>query len=200
MVEHQTELLSSMNFIRQAMLSDTSVCDALISLFEGAHDKHPGLIMTSAGAKEDKNRKKSTDLTVTGEMLDTIELTNYLQQLNLIIQNYVNFFPACDSYSPWGLIEPPVIKKYQPNEAFFAYHTERMSAQPPNSARHLVFMTYLNTVSDGGETEWLHQRVKITPEKGKTVIWPADWTHTHRGLPSPSQVKYIISGWLSYTG
>ena len=31
-------------------------------------------------------------------------------------------------------------------------------------------MTYLNTVTDGGETEWFHQQIKIQPRKGLTVM------------------------------
>jgi hypothetical protein len=64
--------------------------------------------------------------------------------------------------------------------------------------RHLVFMTYLNTVDDEGETEFWYQRKYIQPRKGRTLIWPAEWTHTHRGIPSQTQDKYIITGWYSY--
>ena len=45
-------------------------------------------------------------------------------------------------------------------------------------------MTYLNTIKVGGETEFLYQKLKIKPKKGLTLIWPTDWTHTHRGLIS----------------
>jgi hypothetical protein len=34
---------------------------------------------------------------------------------------------------------------------------------------------------------------RFESEKGKTVIWPAEWTHANRGNPSPS-VKYTITG------
>jgi hypothetical protein len=64
--------------------------------------------------------------------------------------------------------------------------------------RHLVFMTYLNDIEDHGETEFYHQMLKIKPEKGLTLIWPADWTFTHRGNPSPSEQKYIVTGWFNY--
>ena len=26
----------------------------------------------------------------------------------------------------------------------------------------------------------------------------ASWTHSHMGIPSPTQVKYIATGWASY--
>ena len=66
------------------------------------------------------------------------------------------------------------------------------------ATRHLVFMTYLNTVNDGGETEWFHQQIKIQPRKGLTVMWPVDWTHVHRGVPSKTETKYITTGWYTY--
>ena len=61
-------------------------------------------------------------------------------------------------------------------------------------------MTYLNDVTDGGETEFLHQKFKIKPEKGLSIIWPADWTFTHKGVVSPTQTKYIATGWYEYKG
>lgn len=61
----------------------------------------------------------------------------------------------------------------------------------------MVFMTYLNNVKDGG-TEFLNQKLKTKAEKGLTLLWPSDWTHTHRGIITESQDKYILTGWLNY--
>jgi hypothetical protein len=41
---------------------------------------------------------------------------------------------------------------------------------------------------------FIYQGVITKPRRGLTVIWPADWTHTHRGIPSPTQEKYIVTG------
>ena len=62
--------------------------------------------------------------------------------------------------------------------------------------RALVYMTYLNTVTDQGETEFKYQKTKYKPVKGKSLIWPTDFTHTHRGIPSPTQEKWIATGWF----
>jgi hypothetical protein len=59
-------------------------------------------------------------------------------------------------------------------------------------------MTYLNDVQDAGETAFYHQDVLIKPEKGLTLIWPSDWTFTHKGIPSPTEDKYIVTGWFSF--
>ena len=64
--------------------------------------------------------------------------------------------------------------------------------------RHLAFMTYLNDVNEGGETEFFYQEAKIRPRKGLSLIWPTDWTHTHRGVPAPKEQKTIVTGWLKF--
>ena len=59
-------------------------------------------------------------------------------------------------------------------------------------------MTYLNDVRDGGETEFFHQNLRVAARRGLTLIWPADWTHTHRGIVSPTEEKIIVTGWFSF--
>ena len=95
-----------------------------------------------------------------------------------------------------GIKEPFNIQHYAPNEGFFNWHCERSYYQ--SHQRALVFMTYLNDVEDGGETEFYYQQLKIKPVKGKMVIWPPDFTHLHRGITSPTQEKYIATGWMNF--
>ena len=44
----------------------------------------------------------------------------------------------------------------------------------------------------------MYQKLKIKPEEGLTVIWPANWNFVHRGCPSNKEVKYIITGWYNF--
>jgi hypothetical protein len=58
---------------------------------------------------------------------------------------------------------------------------------------------YLNDIKQGGETEFLNQAMRVQPEAGKVVIFPAYFTHVHRGNPVLSaQDKYILTGWFEY--
>ena len=41
-------------------------------------------------------------------------------------------------------------------------------------------------------------RMKEKAEEGKILIWPSEWMHLHRGIPSPTQTKYILTGWFSF--
>ena len=60
------------------------------------------------------------------------------------------------------------------------------------------FILYLNDLEEGGETEFLYQSKRIKPIKNRLIIWPASYTHVHRGNPPLSGTKYIITGWVEY--
>ena len=111
---------------------------------------------------------------------------------------YLVEYPMAGAYGNFGLVSRTNLQFYPPGGGYKVYHTERTGRGEPEGSRHLVFMTYLNDVTDAGGTEYLHQKVILQPVKGLTVIWPADWTFTHRGVPSPTEAKGIITGWFNY--
>ena len=51
---------------------------------------------------------------------------------------------------------------------------------------------------DDGETEFPTQEIKFKPKAGSMLMWPAYWTHPHHGIVSPTQTKYIVSGWFIF--
>ena len=56
----------------------------------------------------------------------------------------------------------------------------------------------MNTVTDQGGTHFTNYDVTTDAVEGRLVIWPAYWTHTHHGVMSPSQTKYIATGWYEF--
>ena len=60
-------------------------------------------------------------------------------------------------------------------------------------------MFYLNTVTDGGGTYWDNYNLLINAVKGRLVIWPAYFTHFHKGIVSKTETKYIATGWFQYS-
>ena len=98
--------------------------------------------------------------------------------------------------SPHGMSYSVKIQKYKPSQGYHAWHCD--SDKIVNSRRMLVSTLYLNTVEKGGETEFLYQSMRVTPEQGTLVLWPAYWTHPHRGNPPLEGEKYIMNGWLEY--
>ena len=65
--------------------------------------------------------------------------------------------------------------------------------------RTLTWMVYLNDipVENGGATEFLHQKLSLQPKAGTIVLWPATYTHVHRGGFLTGEIpKYISTGWF----
>ena len=82
-------------------------------------------------------------------------------------------------------------------EGYHIFHQE--VGKPNNLDRVLVFMTYLNLPDEGGETEFLFQHKRIEPKLGRTLIWPAYFTHLHRGNPVLKGRKVYLTGWYNYS-
>ena len=87
------------------------------------------------------------------------------------------------------------IHKVRKSEGYHVWHYERSS--PENIDRLMAYMTYLEVPKKGGETEFLHQSLRIEPIVGRTLIWPAGYTHMHRGNPPLDGEKMYITGWFN---
>lgn len=88
------------------------------------------------------------------------------------------------------------MQKTNLREGYHIWHYESCNRQISN--RLLTWMVYLNDVEEGGETEFLYQSMRVKPKQGTLLIWPAAFTHTHRGNPPLSNAKYIVTGWTEF--
>ena len=97
------------------------------------------------------------------------------------------------------IISPYIkIQRYKPTQGYHVWHDE--NSQVNNANRLLAISLYLNTVDEGGETEFLYQRMRVKPEQGTLVIHPGGFTHTHRGNPPLKGVKYYMNTWIISVG
>ncbi len=87
------------------------------------------------------------------------------------------------------------IHKVGKSEGYHAWHYE--NGRPEFLDRILAYMTYLEVPKKGGETEFLHQSLRIEPIVGRTLIWPAGFTHMHRGNQPLDGEKMYITGWFN---
>ena len=87
------------------------------------------------------------------------------------------------------------IHKVRKSEGYHRWHYERATADTLD--RIMAYMTYLEVPKKGGETEFLHQSLRIDPIVGRTLIWPAGFTHMHRGNPPIDGEKMYITGWFT---
>lgn len=184
------------NFISGWYLPNASICDELLTHYNTS-DKTLGVVGNNDNKSiVDYSIKKCTQVIVEK---DTDLWRKYLvENLQSVVERYIEQYPFVNKQNRWTCIQSFSIQHYLPSEAFYEWHCERAHHKDLIGSRHLVFMTYLNDVDDGGETEFYHQNVRIKPEKGLTLIWPVDWTFTHRGLTSKTQEKYIVTGWFNF--
>jgi hypothetical protein len=113
-----------------------------------------------------------------------------------VLNQYIALYPYSNKQSAFDLEYPVLCQHYPVSGGYKVWHSERAS-KGHDSARHLVFMTYLNDLDDGG-TEFLHQNLLVKAERALTIIWPADWTFTHRGQVSYTSEKSVVTGWLRF--
>ena len=183
------EINSLNNFMMAWRFKDTSFCDSLIDYY---NSKTP--IRGETGAGVNLSIKDSFDVLIGSDL----HSPQYFLKLQECVNAYIENYGFCNAYQKWGILESVQIQKYIPQGAYHRWHCERSGSDNLTNTRHLVFMTYLNDVTDAGETEFFYQHLKLKPEKGLTVLWPADWMFTHRGIPSPTQEKMIVTGWFNF--
>ena len=89
------------------------------------------------------------------------------------------------------------MQKTSTGGGYHVWHGEQGNGDQAN--RGLVYMLYLNSLpaEANGETEFLYQQRRINPVENTMVIWPAAFTHAHRGNPVyGDNAKYIVTGWF----
>ena len=186
------------NFIGSWQLSNDILFEKMIDFFEKNKYLHSqGSIDKGINLSE----KKTTDLTI-----DPVDLTN--KNYSVFNDYFDELFNCYDDYKKqWPFIAENIkildipsfnVQRYLPGEHFSKMHTERSSTS--TSHRLFAWMTYLNDLDEnaGGFTNFQHFGFKVKPEKGKTLIWPAEWTHAHSGEVLKKGTKYIITGWMCF--
>lgn len=95
------------------------------------------------------------------------------------------------------------MQKYPKGEGgYFHWHSETFPSphDPHQDSLHRVvlWMFYLNDVTEGGETDFYFQELSSKPKQGTLVIAPAGFTHAHRGNKPISNDKYIFTSWILF--
>ena len=112
------------------------------------------------------------------------------------LKSYVDKYPFLRNInkfggSRWRICPTYNIQKYEgEKEGYFTLHCEHAAGYP---YRMLVWMIYLNDAISG--TEFPSQNRILKPKAGRLAIWPAAWTHPHRGVTPNQGLKYIATGW-----
>lgn len=110
---------------------------------------------------------------------------------------YVHKYPTIQNIKGQKLVDFKVQRTLL-TEGYHIWHYEHNYSNKISKNRIFAWILYLNDIRDGGETEFLYQSLRIKPKTGTFIIFPAYFTHTHRGNPPLSGEKYIATGWIEY--
>ena len=154
------------------------LCDWLVNYMDNSH------------YMSNRNIPHIQDKQICLEAFSPGEANILMDHVNACLLYYTKEYPYLSGFNYVSSIT--LLQKTMPTGGYHIFHGENVNWD--TNSRTLAWMVYLNDVEDGGETEFLYQKIKVKPEKGKVVIWPGGFTHLHRGNP-PGSPKYIATGW-----
>ena len=160
-------------------------CDNIINEFKNQKNYH---LRRNALGGADKGIRDTATLLLNHKLKWYFNkvVTSKILPLYLYVYHYTPNFLFIDDWK---------IQRTKPTEGYHVFHSE-WNFQPIYRDRILAYTLYLNDIEDGGETEFLYQSLRVKPQKGMLCIFPAYFTHTHRGNPPLSKTKYIMTGWM----
>ena len=186
----QTHFIGCWNF------ENNKLCNEITQFFENNKNlQRPGV----SGSGKNLKIKKTTDIPVNPHDLKKPKFEifkQYVDTLHKCFLDYQNQWPFLKTMLRTVNVPSFNIQKYSRGDHFASLHSERTSLESLH--RLFAWMTYLKDVDDGGQTSFSHYGIKIKPEIGKTLIWPAEWTHAHTGEVLKSGTKYIVTGWIHF--
>jgi hypothetical protein len=176
-------------------------CDQAIKLFEKYNEFNKIFSrFTSEGStqdiKDDKQLFCSPDV-LTDQEFNINKLKSLMINFDVALRHYYTETNV-KKYTAEDITTDHVkIQKTIPSEGYHLWHVEHNPGREMEK-RVLVYSIYLNTVEEGGETEFLYQSQRVKPVKGRIIIWPAGFPYVHRGNPPLSGEKYIVTSWINY--
>lgn len=173
-------------------------CEDLINYFEVMNTKN---MVWSRNTTFKTDRATSLN---TPELPNMLLIDNFNSQIinefndifwSTIWAKYVDKYSIINDMSQLA-ITGYKIQKTNPTEGYHVWHCENDSIL--HNRRVAVYVLYLNDIYEGGETEFLYQSIRVQPKVGTLVLFPASYTHVHRGNPPLKNSKYILTGWVEY--
>lgn len=115
-------------------------------------------------------------------------------KLQYIIDEYKKTFQDINKTASIWQLNNLRFKHFKPQHSFSSWHSEHCFSNP---YRVLSLQIYLSNHNCG--TEFSNYDKTIKSDIGKVVLFPAYFTHTHRGQICPeNKDRYIITGYVNF--
>lgn len=177
-------------------------CQHLISEFDRLEQAGAGSNrVKSENAKPHIKNDYQIGLNFKGHATENFDGKNIIDMffdgLQVCYEDYISKFSTLGD----GKVRATTMKMQRtgPGGGYHVWHGEQGNGDHAN--RVLVYMLYLNTLEpqEAGETEFLYQKQRFNPTENQMILWPAAYTHTHRGnAVFGDRSKYIVTGWFYY--
>ena len=178
-------------FIADDFLSPAE-CDAIVALILA--QLRPSTISAPPGGEYDKafRTSRTCDLSAENPAVDALDTK---------IAQAIGYERSMAEATQGQHYEAGQVFKTH-TDFFKPYELERYSMGELGQ-RTWTFMIYLNDVEGGGETEFPDLGIKVTPKKGRAVIWnnllasgEGNGNTRHQSLPVTAGTKTIITKWF----
>lgn len=177
-------------------------CSHMISEFERLKEHGVGGIRPELRHKKsDYSMALNPGIHLLNSFLEMCPLRGFFDRLQVVYDNY------SIKYSTLKELRITTtsckMQRSDPGDGYHIWHHEtgNQTGYYQNQNRAIVYSLYLNTLDPaaGGETEFLYQKKRIPPVENTMILWPATYTHVHRGnAVLGTKPKYIITGWFYY--
>jgi len=171
------------------------MCQKIINYFEGNKDlQFRGRFIKDGELMRLPEVKDSIDMTL--DLFDKNDPSIILSKIiEFYTDQYIHKYRSTFVVSPFSAEREYNLQRYNPGQGYHELHCENYG---PGVNRILAWTLYLNTITDGGGTYYSEYDKTIEAVEGRFCIFPAFWTHTHKGIVSNTETKYIATGWYSY--
>jgi len=193
--KERNELLVPHSSLIGGYFIDNDLCDELVEFCKKS-EKIKGVVYDRGKQRINKKIKDSEDV----RLSEHSELgKKYVTELGDCLKLYLKKYPHLNNIKKFGLYEKINIQYYKKGGGYKDWHCENsfVGTKVQNN-RYLVYMTYLNSIADGG-TEFANQQLYVPAIKGLTLFWSAWNSHLHRSKVTHTSEKYIVTGWIGFT-
>jgi prolyl 4-hydroxylase len=179
-------------------LLEPALCQKLIQLAQDC-DRQGQLQAADILIETVDSQIRSGELLRLGKSAPKLEAANQLllEQFAVIKQMLLQVYGVKFPYA-----EPCTILRYRPQQ-FYKRHIDNIllgsrfqELEQNLPTRDISIVGYLNDDFTGGETYFDRQEVKVKPQAGAVLVFPAYFTHPHASLPIISGEKYAFTSWL----
>jgi hypothetical protein len=123
----------------------------------------------------------------------SIKEFKFLDRLSKLINIYIKTYPEINLTPSFWALDTLKFKLFKKGQSFKNYHSE---VGLPTPYRVLSLQIYLTNHKCG--TEFYRSKKIIESKIGRVCIFPAYFTHTHRGQIDLKKERSIITGYYSF--